>query len=89
MSWVSIFAVYFILWWIVLFATLPFSLKTQDDEQDVTLGTVSSAPKGPHMLRAMVRTTIVSALILGAYYAVTRGLGVGFDDIPRIVPSFD
>lgn len=88
MSWVSVFAVYFILWWIVLFATLPFSLRTQDDERDVTLGTVSSAPKGPHMLRAMLRTTIVSALILGAYYAVTRGLGVSFDDIPRIVPDF-
>ncbi len=49
MSWFSVFAVYFILWWVVLFATLPFSLKTQDDEQDVTLGTVSSAPKGPHV----------------------------------------
>lgn len=88
MSWVSVFAVYFILWWIVLFATLPFSLRTQDDDEDVTLGTVSSAPKGPHMLRAMLRTTIVSALILGAYYAVTRGFGVGFDDLPRIVPEF-
>ncbi len=88
MSWVSVFAVYFILWWIVLFATLPFSLKTQDDERDVTLGTVSSAPNGPHMLRAMLRTTVVSALIVGAYYAVTRGLGIGFDDIPRIVPEF-
>ena len=78
MTWVSVFAVYFILWWIVLFATLPFSLRTQDDEKDVTLGTVSSAPGRPHMLRAMVRTTIVSALIMAAYYGVTRGLGFGF-----------
>jgi predicted secreted protein len=88
MTWVSVFAVYFILWWIVLFATLPFSLRTQDDEKDVTLGTVSSAPGRPHMLRAMVRTTIVSALIMAAYYGVTRGLGFGFEDIPRIVPEF-
>lgn len=89
MTWISLFAVYFILWWIVLFATLPFSLRTQDDEGDVTLGTVPSAPGRPHMLRAMIRTTIVSALIMGAYYGVTRGLGVGFDDIPRIVPEFN
>ena len=60
MSWVSVAALYFIIWWLVLFATLPFGLKTQDDDEDVTLGTVSSAPKGPHMLRAVVRTTIVS-----------------------------
>jgi predicted secreted protein len=88
MTWVSVAALYFILWWIVLFATLPFGLKTQDDDEDVTLGTVSSAPKGPHMLRAFVRTTIVSALILGGFYGLTKGLGLGIDDIPKIVPDF-
>ena len=88
MTWVSVAALYFILWWIVLFATLPFGLKTQDDDEDVTLGTVSSAPKGPHMLRAVVRTTIVSALILGGFYGLTKGLDLGIDDIPKIVPDF-
>ena len=88
MTWVSVAALYFILWWLVLFATLPFGLKTQDEEEDVTLGTVSSAPKGPHMLRAFVRTTIVSALILGGFYLLTKGLGLSVDDIPRIVPDF-
>ena len=88
MTWVSVAALYFILWWLVLFATLPFGLKTQDEDQDVTLGTVSSAPKGPHMLRAFVRTTIVSALILGGFYALTKGLGSRHrrhtEDRPRI-----
>jgi predicted secreted protein len=88
MTWVSVAALYFILWWLVLFATLPFGLKTQDEEEDVTLGTVSSAPKGPHMLRAFVRTTIVSAFILGGFYLLTKGLGLSVDDIPRIVPDF-
>lgn len=88
MTWVSVFAVYFIIWWLTLFATLPFSLRTQDDEQDVTLGTVSSAPMGPHMLRAFIRTTIVSALVVGGFYLLTRGFGLSIDDIPRIVPDF-
>ena len=88
MTWVSVAAVYFILWWIVLFATLPFGLKTQDEDEDVTLGTVSSAPGGSHMLRAVVRTTIISALILAGIYLLTRGLGLDFNDIPRIVPDF-
>ena len=88
MTWVSVAAIYFILWWLVLFVTLPFGLKTQDEEEDVTLGTVSSAPKGPHMLRAFVRTTILSALILGGFYLLTKGLGLGIDDLPRIVPDF-
>lgn len=88
MMWLSVAALYFILWWVVLFATLPFGLRTQDEEGDVTLGTVPSAPRGPHMLRAFVRTTLISALILGAFYLVTKGLGYGINDIPRVIPDF-
>ncbi|HKU71971.1 MAG TPA: DUF1467 family protein [Burkholderiales bacterium] len=88
MTWISVAALYFVLWWLVLFAALPFGLRTQDEDGEVTLGTVSSAPKGPHVLRAFVRTTIISALILGAFYLVTRGFGFGIDDIPMIIPDF-
>lgn len=88
MSWVSFAALFFVTWWIVLFAVLPFSVRTQDDDQDVTLGTVSSAPRGPHMLRAVLRTTIVTAIIMAIFYGVTRGLGLTIDDIPRIIPDF-
>jgi predicted secreted protein len=86
-SWVSTVAIFFVVWWLVLFATLPFSLRTQGEDDDVTLGTVSSAPRGPHMLRAVVRTTIVTAILVALYYVVTKGLGLGFDDLPRIAPA--
>ncbi len=87
MTWISVAALYFIVWWLVLFAMLPFNLKTQDEDDNVTLGTVASAPKGPHMLRAFVRTTIVSAVLLGAFYFVTRGLNLTLEDLPRILPE--
>ena len=87
MNWVSMIALFFVTWWLVLFAILPFGLKTQDEDQDVTLGTVSSAPRGPHMLRAVLWTTLVTAIVLGVFYGLTKGLGLGFDDIPRIVPK--
>jgi predicted secreted protein len=89
MSWISAAAIYFIIWWLVLFATLPFSLKTQDDEGETVLGTVSSAPQGPHMLRAMLRTTVVSLLIFGALYVLTKVVGLGIDDIPRFMPEYN
>ena len=88
MNWVSFAALFFVVWWLVLFAVLPFSLRTQDDDQDVTLGTVSSAPRGPHMLRAAIRTTIVTGIVIGAFYGLTQGLGLGVDQIPHIVPDF-
>jgi predicted secreted protein len=89
MSWISVAAIYFIIWWLVLFATLPFTLKTQDDEGETVLGTVSSAPHGPHMLRAVVRITIVSLLIFGALYVLTNVVGLGIDDIPHFMPEYD
>ena len=33
MSWISGAAIFFIIWWIVLFAMLPFGLRTQDDDE--------------------------------------------------------
>jgi predicted secreted protein len=89
MSWVSIAAIFFIVWWVVLFAMLPVGLRTQDDEKEVTLGTVSSAPRGPHMLKVVVRTTIVSALFFGAFYVLTNVLGYSIENIPSFVPHFD
>ncbi len=89
MSWVSLIALFFVVWWTVLFAILPFGLKTQDDDSDVTLGTVSSAPRGPHMLRAVLWTTLVTVILLGIFYGLTKGLELGIDDLPHIVPDFD
>jgi predicted secreted protein len=88
MSWVSFIALFFATWWVVLFAVLPFSVRTQEEDQDVTLGTVASAPRGPHMLRAALRTTIATMVLLGIFYGLTRGLGLGIDDILRILPDF-
>lgn len=87
MSIVSALAIYFIIWWITLFALLPVGLRTQDEDNDVTLGTVASAPARSHVRRAFLRTTIVATVIFAAYYYVTQHSGLSFDDIPRIVPE--
>ena len=87
MFWVSLIAIYFVLWWLTLFAVLPFSVRTQDEDNNVTLGTPASAPGGPHMARAVLRTTIVTTIIVGLFFWLTYGLGYGFDDLPMMVPK--
>ena len=88
MSWISNLAIFFIIWWMVLFAALPFGLKTQDDDgEEIAPGTVSSAPRGPHMLRAFIRTTVVSLILFGILYALTQVYGFGIDDIPHFIPE--
>ncbi|MDQ6434460.1 DUF1467 family protein [Mesorhizobium sp. LHD-90] len=89
MTYISAFAVFLIIWWVVLFAVLPFGLKTQDDDGEVLPGTHSSAPRGPHMLRAVIWTTVVSLLIFGFLVLLTRYFGLSFDDIPRVIPDFN
>lgn len=88
MSWLTLAAVFFIIWWVTLFVSLPFGLRTQDEEGEVAPGTVASAPSGHHMRRALLVNTVASLAIFGLYYLVAVVWGIGFDDLPRIVPSY-
>lgn len=84
MAFVTVFAFYFILWWLTFFAILPFGVKTQGEDDDVTLGTVSSAPIKPMIFKKMLWTTLVSAIILAIAYWAIEIQGLSWDDIPFI-----
>ena len=85
----SAFAVYFIIWWLTLFAILPIGLRTQADDNEVVPGTVESAPTQFRARRVLIMTTLVSAVIYGAWYVASAHLGFSLDSIPRVVPKFD
>ena len=57
------FAIYFVLWWIVLFVTLPFGVRSQHEEGGGVPGTDPGAPIASLMGRKLIWTTIVSAAI--------------------------
>lgn len=84
----SAIAIYFVIWWTVLFASIPFGLRTQEDEGQVTLGTTASAPAGSHMKRVVIRNSIAAAIIYAAFVGANQWLGWGLDDLPRIIPEF-
>ncbi len=67
MSWVTIAAIYFTLWWIVLFAVLPFGVRPEEKPE---LGHAESAPKSPMLLKKFFWTSIVTAVLM----AVVIGL---------------
>jgi predicted secreted protein len=66
-------AIYFVLWWIVLFVTLPFGVRSQHEDGESVAGTDPGAPVLPQMARKLIWTTVISALIFAvamwAYYA--------------------
>jgi len=72
----SAVAVYFVVWWVVLFAVLPFGVRTQDEAGEVTLGTTSSAPTRPLLIRKAIATTIVAAIVVGGMWVAVDVYGV-------------
>jgi predicted secreted protein len=67
------FAIYFVLWWIVLFLTLPFGVRSQHEDGESVAGTDPGAPVASRMGRKLIWTTVISAVIFGiaqwAHYA--------------------
>jgi len=82
------FAIYFIIWWVVLFTVLPFSARSQVDEGEVTLGTTHSAPAHFRFGPIFWRTTLISGLVFAAYFVVTVVGGYTLDDLIALSPDF-
>ena len=65
-------AIYFIIWWTVLIAALPIGVRTQGEDGSIVPGTPESAPTAPRLLRVVVLTTLISALVFAALWALVR-----------------
>lgn len=62
-------AIYFMIWWMVLFAVLPFGVRTQGEAGNVTPGTPSSAPEKPRMARLFAINSVLAAIVFsGVWY---------------------
>jgi len=57
------FAIYFVVWWIVLFFTLPFGIRSQHEDGAGAPGTDPGAPVVTGMGRKLIWTTVISAVI--------------------------
>ena len=87
MSWGSALAVYFIIWWIVLFVTLPFAMRSQAEMGDVTEGTEPGAPFDPQLVRRFLWNTVLATVVFVVYYVVFYVFDFSIADLPRVVPD--
>jgi len=65
-------AIYVVIWWTVLFAVLPIGVRTQGEDGSVVPGTPESAPTTPRLVRVVLLTTLISALLFGGVWAAVR-----------------
>jgi predicted secreted protein len=76
-------AIYLIIWWTVLFAILPFGVRTHEEMgEEAVPGATESAPHTPHLLPKIVATTIVSSIVFAVVYMIIVQRVITLDDIP-------
>jgi predicted secreted protein len=76
-------AIYFLIWWVVLFAVLPWGVRAQGGDRSP--GTDPGAPRVPHLMAKLVWTTLVSAAVFAACaYVYLTGI-VTLDDLARLM----
>ena len=62
MSLTTSVAVFFIVWWTVLFAVLPWGVRSQIESGEVSPGTDPGAPASPRLGRKVIWTTILATI---------------------------
>ncbi len=73
MRWFSIAAIFFLFWFLALFAVLPFSAGTAEEAGEKP--GAGHAESAPHVFRPwpiVLRTTIAAAILMAAFYGIYR-----------------
>ncbi len=63
-------ALYFVIWWILLFAVLPFGVRSQAESGEVVAGSEPGAPSAPALREKAIWTTLLAAIVLVGVAAV-------------------
>ena len=72
-------AIYFLIWWLTLFAVLPWGVSAQGEEG--APGTDPGAPRVPHLKAKLVWTTVVATAIFGVFAFVYVNRLISLDDL--------
>ena len=78
----TMFAIYIVVWWVVLFAVLPLGTSSETHEPP-TDGSQWGAPKTPNLKRKFITTTWVSFLL---WLFVLWLVFIGWMPLPNLAP---
>ena len=78
-------AIYFLIWWVVLFAVLPWGVRSQTENEHVEPGTDPGAPVTHGIGRKLIWTTVVATVIFAICYVVYVNRLIALDDLARLM----
>jgi predicted secreted protein len=80
---ISAIAVYFIIWWLVLFIILPFGVRNAHEVGEIIEeGNDAGAPVNPQLIKKAIWTTVLATIVFVFFIVVIRGGMITFDSIP-------
>jgi predicted secreted protein len=79
------FAIYFVIWWIVLFLTLPFGVRSQQEDGETVPGTDPGAPVVTRMGRKLIWTTVISAIFFAVAWLAYDAGYLNIDRLSRLM----
>jgi predicted secreted protein len=85
MSIATSIAIYFIIWWVVLFAVLPWGVRGQHETGAVTPGTDPGAPAIPMLRHKLLWTTLLAAVVFAIWHVVYSYRLITLDDLAGVV----
>ncbi len=86
MGWFTALVLYVLIWWTVLFAVLPFWTRPLS-EGDEAAGGWRGAPERPLLLRKLVATTLVAAVLWAGSVALIRSPFLSFREMAASMPD--
>ena len=77
-------AIYFLVWWVVLFAVLPWDVRNQEETGDVSPGTDPGAPAVHKVWMKLVWTTVIATVVFGILAAIYKFGLIPYDFLAAI-----
>lgn len=81
----SSIAIYFVLWWVVLFAVLPFGVRSQAEDGATVPGSDPGAPTMHRMMWKLIWTTIISAILFAVGIAAHNAGYLNLERLSRLL----
>jgi predicted secreted protein len=76
-------AIYFLIWWLVLFTVLPWGVRAQGEEG--APGTDPGAPLLPRLKAKLIWTTFVATIVFVAVAVVYVNRWITIDDLAALM----
>lgn len=80
MNWIGSIFIYIVLWWVVLFAVLPWGVRRQENPEP---GHDPGAPALPHIGRKVIATTLITLVLWGIGVVLIQYFGLSLTMLER------